>query len=181
MKPLKPLQTHGIMVDTWIPPKHPFVQYEPRDEAWGRYAGVGRIESRLAELYDVRDENNELIGYTKKHPVEAMEFSRGGQYLTQVAVSVPMPYLAHDFSKPSPYRRIALDFRMHRFACDGDDYLSWFARLVDGELLVRSRFIECIGQDHINEFAFAIRRRYLDREYDRMGYTVPKGFARVSF
>lgn len=65
------LSTHGWVTSPWIPPKSNsrFVTYDLSDEHWLRPFGFGTVQPmRQVELYDVRDEVGDLIGYSQYSP-----------------------------------------------------------------------------------------------------------------
>jgi hypothetical protein len=65
------LSTHGWVTSPWIPPKSNsrFVTYDASDEHWLRPFGLGTVRPmRQVELYDVRDEIGNLIGYSQYSP-----------------------------------------------------------------------------------------------------------------
>lgn len=65
------ISTHGWVTSPWIPPKSNsrFVTYDASDEHWLRPFGLGTVQPmRQVELYDVRDEVGDLIGYSQYSP-----------------------------------------------------------------------------------------------------------------
>lgn len=67
------LSTHGWVTSPWIPPKSNsrFVTYDASDEHWLRPFGLGTVRPmRQVELYDVRDEIGNLIGYSQYSPLD---------------------------------------------------------------------------------------------------------------
>jgi hypothetical protein len=65
-----PLQSHGLMVKKWVPPKATrFISYTKSDESWAAYCGLGHYVQELAPWYDVMHEDGKsCLGWTKYDP-----------------------------------------------------------------------------------------------------------------
>lgn len=161
--PPKPigLRSHGLVESKWIPPKGRFVSLEAKDESWARYFGLGTIETRPMELYDVRDWNNKLIGYSGMNPANC----RNGQMLVAVLedADAVWPSLSKrperfgDVKSIQVYTRL-LDVKRERFIC-------WLVRIDDAESLARGGWLKCIGQDRLEEFCWDLRRQAYERRF----------------
>ena len=158
-----PLQTSGLLVETWVPPKTRFVTYEKRDEEWARFCGIGHVKTEPAPLYDVRDEQSELIGYTKWNPVDQVK--TGNPYMRLHVFEDLLDRF--DYQWPSgkvrykeiKVRDIEVRIGSIGFSVSGDFCEVWRARLQDAESLVRCGFIECLGEDNMEKFCRELRRR----------------------
>ncbi len=160
---LQPLRTHNHYVERWLPPDSPFVTYEPQDETWARYCGIGRVERRLDDLFDVRDQLGDLVGYTRWNPAE--------QYRRSLHVEIPvledrrLPLL----DVPADVQRTEIRtvrIQISTWGFEDDRFLCWRLHLKDAEVLVRSKWIECIGEDGIEEYCYTLRERAMRRLYE---------------
>lgn len=167
---IEPLQTHGLTREVWIPPKERFVTYEASDEAWAKPLGLGKVETKPVDLYDVRDQRNKLIGYTSHNPAKYIE--EGCMDINVRVADSPSMRRREiwggepiDFLKMQPYQTIRL--RIYRIDMYGHNYWTWVADICDAELLARAEWIKCIGEDHIHRFASELRFR----AYEEFGCT----------
>jgi hypothetical protein len=161
-----PLQTHGITAEFWIPPKERFVTYDASDEAWARPLGYGTVAVKPVDLYDVRDRTKELIGYTAYSPIQYLE--RGRLDVKIRVAEPPRDYSRRElmgFSVSQPYQNI--EVHIYEIDIHGNRFWSWIADIRDAEKLLRAKWLKCIGEDHLESYAHALRRRAWEQQYDR--------------
>lgn len=160
---MKPLQTHGRYVETWVPPQERFVRYEKSDERWARPLGIGTVERRLQDLYDVRDEQFGLLGYTYHNPV--MESPR---QLIELAFLEDCESLWRaDSHAPSKVREIAVRTKVCGFR--GERFVHWAVALEDAGFLIESGWICAFGCDNKYEWMHELKRRQHERDDIRRG------------
>tara|TARA_R110002110_G_scaffold106497_3_gene266986 strand:- start:340 stop:900 length:561 start_codon:yes stop_codon:yes gene_type:complete len=171
----KPLQSHGRYIETWIPPAGDrFTEYEESDRDWVEFFGFGgggTVRRKLAGLYDVRDREENLVGYTDMNPADCdwgymdvavmtekpirwvqdpdLGFATEDELIQRVRVEV-MPY--------------AISFRTscrdpneshHDFSC-------WVIDIMDGPKLAVCGWLKCRGEDNIREFAHQLHMQARD-------------------
>lgn len=153
---IPPLQTHGIYDETWVPPKTRWITYEKRDEQWARYCGIGEIVRSLVPLYDVRDEEGKLLGYTRHRP------DYNGFELT-LRKAHPRSRIWFGYREIKPPDTRCIEVFVQRYGLCGQNFLCWKAQLSDAPDLIECRWIEVIGEDCIQEALELAERRLYDR------------------
>lgn len=168
---MKPLQTHGLFEERWIPPKERFVVYEKSDEEWCRFFGIGEVVQEPVQLFDVRDGNTELVGYTNRNP--AIEIEKYGKW------KIALPIISRSricmFGEGNPVdgwngiREVFVYIR--RFSYMRESFLAWQCCIHDAEALLRAGWIKCIGEDNIEQLAYEIRKRSDRAMFDMVQYS----------
>lgn len=149
----KPLQTHGRFIEVWTPPKEPFIQYEKSDEEWCRYFGIGTVEKVPEALYDVRDENGDLVGYCRANPVERR------RYPIQLPVAKQFDWsTAISPTHPPSFRTIELS--VWDYDINGQQFSCWMVHLRDAADLVMTNWIVLLDRDRKHDFAHELRTKY---------------------
>ena len=157
------LQTHGKTVRKFVPPKTRFVQYEQSDEAFCVYAGIAKYSEQPVALWDVREQNGKLLGYTRHDPNVAL--CRSGSPYHSVRLMEPRRGFSID--RPSmmdtnSVRTVELRTDTYNWSFAPHmptlTFICWFACLGDAEALARTGWLECIGEDCIDEFAYDLAR-----------------------
>jgi hypothetical protein len=165
---MQPLQTHGQYTSRWVPPKPDrFTVYDAGDEAWARPLGLGSVEQCLVNLYDVRDERNDLVGYTGHNPEayhSRKQFSMWIGSLQDLEQSeMHVAQMRHDAFKPDSICRI--EIRLVQLEYNGEHFISWHVPLQYGAELMAGGFLCCIGPDHRDRYVRELRRRWEERDY----------------
>ena len=184
-----PLQTHGLCktVEVWLPPRDGrFVSYDNVDEAWMRPLGIGKVVNKPnpllpVDLYDVRDENGDIVGYSELNPVDYWD--RGSRDLRIAVIDTfPRPAglfnrLADPFEELDTVREIRIRISTFSIGFDGpigrdhppdQRYLYWSVRLSDAPALIMGKWVKLIGEDNIKKFANEMHYRARELEYKRM-------------
>lgn len=166
---MRPLQTHGKYTTRWVPPKADrFTVYEASDEAWARPLGLGSVEQCLVDLYDVRDERNALVGYTRHNPESyhrRKQFSMWiGSLLDLERPEMRVAQLRHDAFKPDSICRI--EIRLVQLVYYGEHFVSWHVPLQYGAELMDAGFLVCIGPDHRDRYVRELRDRWHERDWE---------------
>jgi len=163
---MKPLQTHGRYIEEWIPGNDRFCQFESSDEEWARPLGYGEVVRTLAKLYDVRDIDTSLIGYTKCNPTD--DFLGGHLYVPILTENPPtiVDPVKDDWAQLDTPAYEALAVHAHTISLEGWDshYLTWIVDLSDAEKLARCGWLECLGEDNIRKFVHDLRMRRWKQE-----------------
>lgn len=166
---MQPLQTHGQYTTQWVPPKSDrFTVYDAGDEAWARPLGLGTVEQCLVNLYDVRDERNDLVGYTRNDPVA--HYRRHGYTLHVHCLDCddyPTFHRKEDRGlpcEPKPFRHI--EIRLVQLEVCGERFLSWHVPLQYGAQLMDAGFLACIGPDHRSRYVAELRQRFEERDWE---------------
>lgn len=162
----EPLQSHDFHDLVWQPPApERFVSYDCRDESWMRPLGLGSVVKVKRALYDVRDERNELIGYTTHQP------SHERPYMGLPFSSVEEPsYWTGDDERPCVQTEM-INLRTGYSGVGDKRFVFWQANLSDAPKLIRGRFIQTLGEDNIRSFARRIEMESRKRAYDYFGYS----------
>lgn len=159
-----PLQSHGLCktVEVWEPPRSGrFVSYDKSDESWMRPLGIGKVVKRpnpllLVDLYDVRDEKGDLVGYSELNPIDY--WNRGTRDLMiGVIDSFPPVYPVRRFDQTSSVREIRIRISRYSVACEA--YLCWQVQLYDAPALIMGKWIKAIGEDRVRELAHKAHQR----------------------
>jgi hypothetical protein len=140
---------------------------EAKDESWARYFGLGRIETRPMELYDVRSLNNKLIGYSSYDPAKSRH------PLVEVAVLDGREDRRWYLNRSEPVKRgliKTIQVMTHLFAVEGERFVCWYVRIEDAEELARSNWLKCIGEDNLEEFIWNLRDKRHKEECERFGW-----------
>ena len=156
-QPPKPvgLRSHGLFESRWIPPKGRFVSLEAKDESWARYFGLGSIETRQMELYDVRDWDNKLVGYSSYDPASC----RQNRMLVAVLEDAE-PFWSYRSDKCERTGRVkSIEVAIRRVSVCHESFVCWFIRIQDAEALARGGWLKCIGEDRIDDFVWDLQRR----------------------
>ena len=173
-----PLQSHGLCktVDVWEPPRSGrFVSYDKSDESWMRPLGIGKVVKKLnpllpVDLYDVRDERGDLVGYSELDPVDY--FNRGVRDLMIAAIdSFPRPIQffrpeSDSYMDQMKIRQIHVKASRYSVACE--NYLCWQVQLYDAPALIMGKWIKAIGEDRVRELAYEVHQRAREFEWKRM-------------
>jgi len=164
-----PLQSHGLCktVDVWEPPRGGrFVSCDKSDESWMRPLGIGNVVKRPnpllpVDLYDVRDEKGDLVGYSEWNPVDY--YNRGSRDLMISAIDTfPRPV---QFFRPEsdPYTRRdtirEIRIRISRYSVACENYLCWQVQLYDAPALILGKWIKAIGECRVRELAYEAHQR----------------------
>ncbi len=158
---MKPLQTHGLTTERWLPPKTRFVTYQASDESWARYCGIGTVEVEPVALYDVRDETMGLVGYTRhKPPADGWETRIPFAENANARFGV----VDHESRSMAPPEFSHVQVETVTIGVRGEYFLTWRIMLADAPKLIMSKWIECIGEDHIKEFEYRIKKKLFDRQ-----------------
>lgn len=164
-EPPKPigLRTHGCVETKWVPTKGRFTSLEAKDESWARYFGLGKIVTVPMELYDVRDWDNKLVGYSEMDPAKLGR--NRDKWLVSVleddGLALRWPH--EGYSRNACVKTIEVATRLCRI--QSDSFVHWSVKIQDAELLARAGWLKCIGQDRIEDFCWALRRRAYERQY----------------
>ncbi len=161
-KPPKPigLRSHGCVERKWVPTKSRFTSLEAKDESWARYFGLGRIVTIPMELYDVRDWDKKLVGYSEMDPskcwrdrmlVSVLEERVVGRCFQETLVSQSTP------ARRGSVKTIEVATRLHTIGMEY--FVSWSVHIEDAEALARAGWLKCIGKDHFEEFCYKLQRR----------------------
>lgn len=165
---MQPLQTHGQYTTRWVPPKADrFTVYDAGDEAWARPLGLGSVERCLVNLYDVRDEHNDLVGYTRHNP-EA--YHRRKQFSLWIGSLQDCEYekmsvaqTRHDAFRPDSI--CSIEIRLVQIVISGERFVSWYVPLQYGAELMDAGFLACIGPDHRSRYVRELRQRAEERDW----------------
>ena len=180
----QPLQTHGRHIETWKPPAGDrFVEYEESDRDWVQFFGFGgggTTRRELVDFYDVRDREENLVGYTDMNPADC----RWGYLDLAVMTEEPCirPTEMVSMSRDCGYELVrveALPYRME-FWTRGDprekrhDFLCWVIDIQDAPKLALCDWLKCRGEDNIRQFASDLRRQAHEFERRRVirGYGI---------
>lgn len=162
----KPLQTHKLKVERWIPPTdEPFIRYTSSDEDWCRYFGIGQIVEEPAKYYDIRDEHTRLVGYTDLNPVEFID--RRGINLTVLPPQESQLTWLSNFDPPK-FTEIWVgvrSFELFVSTNDGescDRYIAWHCHSKDAAALAQSSWVKLFGCDNIQEWSRELKNRVLN-------------------
>lgn len=163
-EPQKPigLRSHGCVERKWVPTKGRFTSLEAKDESWARFFGLGRITTAPFELYDVRDWDNKLVGYSDMDP------SKWGRDRMLVPVGRCFQEMLASHSTPArrgSVKNIEVATRLHTIGMEY--FVFWSVRIEDAEALTRAGWLKCIGQDHLEEFCYGLQRRAYERNFGR--------------
>jgi len=166
---MQPLQTHGQYTSRWVPPKPDrFTVYDASDEAWARPLGLGSVEQCLVNLYDVRDERNDLVGYTQHNPeayYNRKQFSLWIGSLRDLEYpEIQVAQLRHDAFQPDSICRI--EIRLVQFEICGERFISWHVPLQYGAELMASGWLACIGPDYRDRYVRELRQRFEERDWE---------------
>lgn len=180
-----PLQSHGLKKtkQIWKPPKSHsrFWSATKEDEFWmrplvspgdgGKWGTLETVpdERYPVDLYDVRDERGELIGYSEMNPVEYLEFARGMPLQLLVVGTEGLNYC---LSKPVEEKYKSVEVHTLQWSAGGSSrerFLCWSVPLHYALRLVETGWIKCIGPDRKNEFFHEVRMKASERAF-RMGY-----------
>lgn len=63
-----------------------------------------------------------------------------------------------------PYETIRLTIQIWGFGKD-DRFVCWMTHIKNGEPLVRTGWIECLGEDHKQEFAHRLQRKAFEQSH----------------
>lgn len=160
----KPMQTHGLFDETWHPPvsRSKFVRYTKDDEHWLRPMGLGRIEKTIRSLFDVRLNDQTLVGYVEIDPTKT---DRPWLHLPVILPENVFydPVFACDRRE---YRQVTMEAVCFgvgdlRFACWTLD------SAMDASLLVQTGFIKLLGEDNLRRWSNELRRMHYTR-HDRL-------------
>jgi len=162
------LQTHGQTVQTFVPPKTRFIQYEKSDEDFCVYAGIATYKTEPVALWDVREHNGNLLGYTRHNPNDAL--CQSGSGIHEVRIMEPVG--GFKIQRLSEYvspavRRVQVRINTMTWSFKPnvrEEFVCWFADLCDAEALARGRWLECVGDDNIEHFTHELARKAY-REY----------------
>lgn len=166
---MRPLQTHGKYTTRWVPPKAgKFTVIEASDEAWAHPLGIGSVEQCLVNLYDVRDERNDLVGYTRHNPEayhSRKQFSLWIGCLQDLEHSeMRLAQVRHDACRPGGI--CSIEFRLVEFAYYGQRVVAWHVPLQYGAQLMDAGFLACIGPDHRSRYVAELRQRFEERDWE---------------
>jgi hypothetical protein len=174
----KGLRTHGKTTRTWEPPTYlgGFIKYEKSDEPWAAYCGLGRYVEVPLNLFDVRDEHMNLVGYTREDPVD--NYRRGSRPL-RVRIMEPLDgFMLSSLENTPPWdhrvdqtvrnvdvctdtMHFSTDLCIKNFAC-------WFCDLSDASALAEGGWLVCIGDDNRRAFARELARKAMRIHEDRL-------------
>lgn len=165
---MQPLQTHGQYTSRWVPPKSDrFTVYDAGDEAWARPLGLGSVERCLVNLYDVRDERNDLVGYTRHNPEayhSRKQFSLWiGSLQDMDNPEMRVAQMRHDAFRPDSICHI--EIRLVQIAIHGERFISWYVPLQYGAQLMDAGFLVCICPDHKSRYVAELRKRFEERDW----------------
>jgi len=162
---VKPLQTHGRYVETWVPPVERFVRYERSDERWARPLGIGTVKSELEALYDVRDERRNLIGYTVHNPM----CIRNRPFLTLTYAECPSyrRWRPEEILVRAEEREIYLE--VVDYGMGNEIFRNWQASLQDSLLLIEMGWVSVMGRDNRHDWEYELRRRMAENYWDTVG------------
>lgn len=166
---MRPLQTHGKYTTRWVPPKADrFTVYESSDEAWARPLGLGSAEQCLVNLYDVRDERNDLVGYTQHNPES---YHKRKQFSLWIGCLQDLEHpemrfgqVRYDSRRTDSFCRI--EIRLVEFVYYGERFVSWHVPLQYGAQLMDAGFLACIGPDHRSRYVAELRQRFEERDWE---------------
>ena len=137
--PIEPLQTHGLKV--WATPlPGRFVTYDESDRAWMEPLGLGRMV--LDSLYDVRDVDFTLVGYTRARPTYERRSIQIGLVESAIGSVAYRPCIILEQPK---FRTI--EIRTHLVHWDGDPRVCWVVSPSVACDLILTPFIVAIGED----------------------------------
>lgn len=173
------LRTHGQVTRTWVPPVDPsgMIVYDESDKEWADYAGLSRYKEEPVDLWDVRDYQDQLLGYTRRDPALYFRECRGLPYLVPIlrpARGFPFtnPFDSPDPIKYEPIQKARLELRPYQFSfmCEdgvrrGRRFICWFTSTGDAANLAITGWIECEGVDCQHDFAYKLARKaYMNQE-----------------
>ena len=151
----EPLRSHNFFDRRWVPPAGDrFCQLEPGDEKWASFFGLGHYVETKKKLYDVRDSEGDLIGYTRYDPTQ----NDGRRYLDiPLCTAAAVQRTDEAIIQNDTFQMVRVSVGKYNF----DDYifLCWFAALQDAEVLVRTRWIEYLGEDDRERYLYELRIR----------------------
>lgn len=178
MTDYKPLQTHGLCKTkrVWNPPKlGRFMAADKSDEHWmrplmmagdgGRWGTISVVpdERYPVDLYDVRDERNELIGYSSLNPCDQWNSRWPELVLNVIAPEDRYIRGAITPEESCGYKQITI--RVTRWRASDEDYVAWQARFSDAFALIRGGWLKVLGTDNIREWEYIMRQKQYDREF----------------
>lgn len=166
---MQPLQTHGQYTSRWVPPKPDrFTVYDAGDEAWARPLGLGSVESCLVSLYDVRDERNDLVGYTRHNPASHYERKLHALHVYCLDCDdYPTFRASEDRGVPCEYKPFrTIEIRLIQLAICGEYFIAWHVPLQYGAQLMDAGWLDCIGPDHKSRYVNELRRRSEERDFE---------------
>ncbi len=166
---MQPLQTHGQYATRWVPPKADrFTVYEPSDEAWARPLGLGSCEQCLVNLYDVRDERNDLVGYTRYNPESYHKRKQFSLWIGSLQdceyKKISVAQVRHDAFRPDSI--CSIEIRLVKIVISGERFVSWYVPLQYGAELMDAGFLACIGPDHRSRYVAELRQRFEERDWE---------------
>jgi len=165
---MKPLQTHDIKDKQWHPPKSnsPYYSYDVND-TWLEELGLGHYTYTLANLYDVRDWNGRLLGYTRYNPIDCNYSGLMVQASTDVFPTRSI-WNAPSIEDHISYKRIKIN--VCNYAIDNEYFRCWrVSNVEDAIALVKCGWIECLDQDNISRFCCRIyEQHYKDARLNDM-------------
>jgi hypothetical protein len=170
----KPLQTHGRLVETWNPPADRFCQYEQSDRDWVEFfgfAGGGTYgEPKLVDLYDVRDLEENLVGYTDHNPADCRWGGMHVPVMTETPVSIWGPDLGFARREDQVIQEVQVNIMSYavtvRVDRDGQPirhcFDCWVINIMDAPKLAVCGWLKCLGEDNIHKFASDLHRQAFD-------------------
>jgi len=160
---MRGLSSHNFTEKVWEPPRGRFWSLTASDEVWAAKLGLGRyIRVRVPGLYDVRDTSDKIVGYTKYDPMDVH-----GPYL-QVPLRSSrglMPRRMGATSDADTATFTTLTINVMPYTVGGERFLTWVIRPTEGPDLVHAGFIECLGDDNIDDFEHRLYVQNAKRGY----------------
>jgi hypothetical protein len=163
------LQTHGLYEEIWIPEESRFWRLEKRDEKWARPLGFGSVKRHLKELYDVRDNKMDLLGYVKFNPEKHSHKTIAIQIAPQV--NFVSSFFHDDKLETIPVDFVHLRQRLSRFRVAGPEfrkpkellYFFWMATTADAiKLLEAGQLVS--GRDNLQQWEHALHLKLREEE-----------------
>ena len=158
---MKPLQTHNHYIETWIPPHDRFTRFELSDEDWARPLGFGHVKRQLAKLFDVRDEYDDLVGYTSWNPAESDRWVHI-PVMSSIPARIALDHMDSAAEVCPTFKHITARVQVFRVASEGE-FVCWQIDLKDAEALARCKWLTCLGEDQIHRFVYELRRKLWER------------------
>jgi len=159
-----PLQSHEIYEEHWIPTGGRFWSLTQSDESWARYFGLGEIIREKAAYYDVRDWEDNLLGYTRWNPIK-YECERH----VQIPIHTSRPLLPRPMDgtrmEAGPETFTVVAIMVNQLCINEHRFLTWTVRALDVEALLRGGWMTSLGEDNIDNYAHKLWEREMRKNH----------------